>query len=129
MQKLGLSQSLQQKLSPQQIQFIKLLQVPTAELESRIEEELEINPALEEGEEPESPEEEEFEQQETEEFQESATKEDDIDIKDYLGDDDYSGYKMQGDGDDEDDSREMPIPMASSLHEQLMNQLDFLGLD
>ena len=53
MQKLGLSQSLQQKLSPQQIQFIKLLQVPTAELESRIEEELEINPALEEGEEPE----------------------------------------------------------------------------
>ena len=42
MQKLGLSQQLQQKLSPQQIQFIKLLQVPTAELESRIEEELEI---------------------------------------------------------------------------------------
>ena len=50
MQKLGLNQSLQQKLSPQQIQFIKLLQVPTAELEGRIEEELEINPALEEGE-------------------------------------------------------------------------------
>ena len=49
MQKLGLFQSLQQKLSPQQIQFIKLLQVPTMELESRIEEELEINPALEEG--------------------------------------------------------------------------------
>ena len=51
MQKLGLNQSLQQKLSPQQIQFIKLLQVPTAELDNRIEEELEINPALEEGEE------------------------------------------------------------------------------
>ena len=49
MQKLILSQSLQQKLSPQQIQFIKLLQVPTAELDTRIEEELEINPALEEG--------------------------------------------------------------------------------
>ena len=49
MQKLGLTQSLQQKLSPQQIQFIKLLQVPTAELEARVEEELEINPALEEG--------------------------------------------------------------------------------
>ncbi|RYF58745.1 MAG: RNA polymerase sigma-54 factor, partial [Cytophagaceae bacterium] len=49
MQKLSLSQSLQQKLSPQQIQFIKLLQIPTAELETRIEEELEINPALEEG--------------------------------------------------------------------------------
>ena len=49
MQKLGLIQSLQQKLSPQQIQFIKLLQIPTAELETRIEEELETNPALEEG--------------------------------------------------------------------------------
>ena len=49
MQKLTLTQSLQQKLSPQQIQFIKLLQVPTAELETRVEEELESNPALEEG--------------------------------------------------------------------------------
>jgi RNA polymerase sigma-54 factor len=44
MQKLNLSQTLGQKLSPQQIQFIKLLQVPTAELETRIEEELEVNP-------------------------------------------------------------------------------------
>src|SRR5215203_1276341 len=126
MQKLGLNQSLQQKLSPQQIQFIKLLQVPTAELETRIEEELEINPALEEGEEQESPEESFDEQQE--EFPESSTKDEDVDIKDYLGDEEYSGYKMQGDGDDDDD-REMPIPMASSLHEQLMGQLDFLGLD
>jgi RNA polymerase sigma-54 factor len=49
MQKLNLNQVLSQKLSPQQIQFIKLLQVPTSELDARIEEELEINPALEEG--------------------------------------------------------------------------------
>lgn len=126
MQKLGLSQSLQQKLSPQQIQFIKLLQVPTAELETRIEEELEINPALEEGEEQEEGPEENFEEQDPVEPQTAAEEE--LDIKDYLHDDDYSGYKMQGDGDDEED-REMPIPMASSLHEQLMNQLDFLGLD
>ena len=48
MQKLSIQQQLSQKLSPQQIQFIKLLQIPAAELESRIEEELEINPALEE---------------------------------------------------------------------------------
>ena len=44
-----LSQKLQQKLSPQQIQLMKLLQIPTANLEQRIEEELEANPALEEG--------------------------------------------------------------------------------
>ncbi|HEX5170283.1 MAG TPA: RNA polymerase factor sigma-54, partial [Cyclobacteriaceae bacterium] len=122
---LGLTQSLQQKLSPQQIQFIKLLQVPTAELETRIEEELEQNPALEEGadepaEEPAAPE---------EEFQEQSTKDEDVDIKDYLHEEDYSGYKMQGDGNDDDEDREMPIPTSSSLHEQLMNQLDFLGLD
>jgi len=127
MQKLGLSQSLQQKLSPQQIQFIKLLQVPTAELEARIEEEIEINPALEVGEERDSQEEQAAEQQE-EEFQESSSNDDEVDIKDYLGDEDYSGYKMQGDGDDDED-REMPIPMSTSLHEQLMSQLDFLGLD
>lgn len=141
MQKLGLSQSLQQKLSPQQIQFIKLLQVPTAELESRIEEELEINPALEEGEDkPEEPEKsddpdpadqaegpEEPAAEAEEEFQESSGSEEEVDIKDYLADDDYSGYKMQGDGDDDED-REMPIPMSTSLHEQLMSQLDFLGL-
>src|SRR6187431_520982 len=131
MQKLGLSQNLQQKLSPQQIQFIKLLQVPTAELESRIEEEMEINPALEEGEDQEKQEEsnEEGESPESE-SQETITSSEaegdgDVDIKDYLGDEDYSGYKMQGDGED----GEMPIPMSSSLHEQLMDQLEFLGLD
>ncbi|HEY5915922.1 MAG TPA: RNA polymerase factor sigma-54 [Chryseolinea sp.] len=131
MQKLGLNQSLQQKLSPQQIQFIKLLQVPTAELEGRIEEELEINPALEEGEEQERVEEpnSESEGPETEEFPEQASKDEDVDIKDYLQDDDYSGYKMQGDGDGDEENREMPIPMSSTLHEQLMSQLDFLGLD
>jgi RNA polymerase sigma-54 factor len=124
MQKLGLNQSLQQKLSPQQIQFIKLLQVPTAELENRIEEELEVNPALEEGEEKEVQEDPNSE----EEVPEPTAGEEEIDIKDYLHDDDYSGYKMQGDGDDEEE-RDMPIPMSTSLHELLMTQLDFLGLD
>jgi RNA polymerase sigma-54 factor len=127
MQRLGLNQSLQQKLSPQQIQFIKLLQVPTAELESRIEEELEINPALEEGED--QPAEDEPQEQQ-EEFESSDSKsDDDVDLKDYLGDDDYSGYKMQSDGGGDEDEREMPIPMSTSLHEQLMAQLDYLGLD
>lgn len=122
MQKLGLTQSLQQKLSPQQIQFIKLLQVPTAELDSRIEEELEDNPALEEGkDEAEDPVSNELEE-------ESQTeKEDDLDIDDYLGDDDYSGFKMRSDGEIED--KEMPIPTQSSLNEQLMQQLGYLRLN
>lgn len=134
MQKLGLSQQLQQKLSPQQIQFIKLLQVPTAELESRIEEELEINPALEEGE-ADAPEEsepaQEFNSDENDTPEQEKSESDDVDIKEYLRDDDYSGYKTQGDGpgDDDDDDREMPIPGASSLHESLISQLGFLGLN
>ena len=51
MLKQSLSQKMLQKLSPQQIQLMKLLQIPTATLEQRIKEELEANPALEEGEE------------------------------------------------------------------------------
>jgi RNA polymerase sigma-54 factor len=130
MQKLNLNQSLQQKLSPQQIQFIKLLQVPTAELENRIEEELELNPVLEEG--SDSEEEETFpdSEEQTTETEEPATTSEDIDIKDYLRDDDYNSYKTQSEGDgDDDDDREMPVPMGTSLHETLMTQLGFLGLN
>lgn len=124
MQKLSLSQTLSQKLSPQQIQFIKLLQVPTAELDTRIEEELELNPALEEGrEEPEQTQEEDFEDS----YEDNS---DELNVDDYLQEDDYAGYKMQGDGNyGEDDDREMPIAMQSSLNDQLETQLGFLGLD
>ena len=123
MQKLGLTQSLQQKLSPQQIQFIKLLQVPTAELESRVEEELEDNPALEEGKD------DEFEQEEEFEDRQEDTSDDEINIDDYLQDDDFSGYKMQGDGGGDEEDKEMPVATLSSLNEQLLTQLGYLGLD
>jgi len=125
MQKLGLSQSLTQKLSPQQIQFIKLLQVPTAELDTRIEEELEVNPALEEGKE-DSADEKSAEENSADDFDEGV--DDEVNVEDYLRDDDYSGYKMQGDGENFDD-KDMPIPTTTSLNDQLMAQLGFLGLD
>lgn len=126
MQKLGLSQQLQQRLSPQQIQFIRLLQVPTAELEGRIEEELEANPALEEG--PDEFQEKEKPEEETDN-QEDADQQD-PDISDYLRDDDYQSYKTQTDnGDDEEEDREIPIATTSSLQESLLSQLGFLGLD
>ena len=127
MQKLGLSQNLQQKLSPQQIQFIKLLQVPTAELLSRVEEELEINPALEEGPEEEVPEKEtaETEAEQTEE----TPQEVEVDLKDYLGEDDYSSYKTNNDNSGDEEDRELPIAVGTSLHESLMTQLGFLGLN
>ena len=123
MQKLSLTQSLQQKLSPQQIQFIKLLQVPTAELEARVEEELEVNPALEEGKEEKEAEDsaEDF----NEEYEDNVTE----GIEDYLQDD-YAGYKMQGDGrsPDEED-KESPISVGKTLHEHLVSQLGYLKLD
>ena len=129
MQKLTLSQSLSQKLSPQQIQFIKLLQVPTAELDARIEEELEINPALEEGkvEESEPSGEEDFDEGFGDEYGQESNE---VNVDDYL-DDDYGGYKMQGDGNynPDDEDREIPFSAPSSLHEQLITQLNFLKLD
>jgi RNA polymerase sigma-54 factor len=121
MQKLILSQSLQQKLSPQQIQFIKLLQVPTAELDTRIEEELEINPALEEGDTPPS------DDEPTDPFEEK--EEADNSTEDYLHDD-YTGYKMTGNGSNSlDQDKEYPISIGTTLHEQLLTQLGFLKLN
>lgn len=122
MQKLSLTQSLQQKLSPQQIQFIKLLQVPTAELETRVEEELEVNPALEEGKEEKA---EEVSEEYEDDFEDNVTE----GIEDYLQDD-YAGYKMQGDGRNPDDEdKESPISVGRSLHEHLISQLGYLKLD
>lgn len=126
MQKLGLSQIQTQKLSPQQIQFIKLLQVPTAELETRIEEEMEMNPALEEGrEEPEENSDADFEEKEKEEKDDK----DEIDLDDYLRDDDYAGYKMQGDRGGDEEERDMPLAGGTTLNDMLRTQLNFLKLD
>ncbi len=126
MQKLNLTQSLSQKLSPQQIQFIKLLQVPTAELDTRIEEELEVNPALEEGAEEKEKEEEYESSSETEEAEKTSEADN---IEDYLQDD-YAGYKMQGDGrDPNEEDRDMPITFGLTLHEQLMTQFGYLKLN
>ena len=102
------------------IQFIKLLQVPTAELDTRIEEELEVNPALEEGAEEKEPD------QEPEEI-DSDVDGDTENIEEYLHDD-YSGYKMQGDGNGSEEDKEMPVSVGSTLHEQLISQLGYIKL-
>lgn len=127
MQKLSLSQSLQQKLSPQQIQFIKLLQIPTAELENRIEEELEINPALEEGMDEEFETKDEYDD-DFDDKDDFSERNDDIDIDTYLANDEFAGYKMQGDGGFGEEEREMPLAMGSSLIDALMQQFGYLRL-
>jgi RNA polymerase sigma-54 factor len=136
MQKLGLNQSLSQKLSPQQIQFIKLLQIPTAELDARIEEELEINPALEEGREEPVNEEGSDEPDIDGDYDDNDTDDSfddgmdsDLNVDDYLRDEDASGYKMQGDGPGDEEDREMPLATTSTLIDSLLTQLGFLKLD
>ena len=113
MQKLSLNQSLQQRLSPQQIQFIKLLQIPTAELDQRIEEELEINPALEEGMDVDDRVKDEYEDDDYgDDYDEYGEYEryEGLDVKQYLDQDDYAGYKMYGDGWGDDDREPGPSP-------------------
>ncbi|GJM62364.1 RNA polymerase factor sigma-54 [Persicobacter diffluens] len=127
MQKLGLTQTLSQKLSPQQIQFIKLLQVPTAELEARVEEELEANPALEEGrDDAEDP----YAQQDDFEASEGSDEymDNEISVEEYLHDD-FSGYKMYGDGSGDEEEKDIPISSMTTLQEQLKDQLSFLPLN
>lgn len=127
MQKLTVNQSLQQKLSPQQIQFIKLLQIPTAELDKRIEEELEVNPALEEGR---DKEEKEYENEDSAEEEYEDNELEEINIDEYLQEEEFSGYKMQGDGGyQQEEEREMPLPTYTTLNDNLYLQLGFLKLD
>lgn len=139
---MALSQRLQhkllQKLSPQQIQLMKLLQVPTANLETRIKEEMEENPALELDEDKmeESPEELKDEFAETEnEFEEPDGSEDEyenIDVSDYVqeGDDEVADYKLRDDNyPEEDEARQLPFKSEVSFFEMLKNQLGMLKLD
>lgn len=133
-QKISLQQSLSQKLSPQQIQFIKLLQVATTELSSRIEAEMEVNPALEEGRDEPLPESGDDNNQEeafdtSNDLPEGEGIEDKIDLGDYLRDSDQAGYKLQGDGPSpDDDDREVPMASSNTLNDLLMQQLGFLPL-
>lgn len=130
MQKLSIQQQLSQKLSPQQIQFIKLLQIPAAELDSRIEEELEINPALEEGKDELGDEKDKDSNEEEFGDSDEEFSDNELDIQEYIHDEDIAGYKMQGDGPSADeDERESPLTGATSLTDILMSQMGFLRLD
>ncbi|MFT4600595.1 MAG: RNA polymerase sigma-54 factor [Arenicella sp.] len=113
-----LSHKLLQKLSPQQIQLMKLLQVPTMELEARIKEEIEENPALEEG----AEEKEEFEDDYGDEAEVSEAAEE-FDINDYL-DDDLPQYKTSiSNHSADDDEKSVPISGGKSFHDILKSQL------
>ena len=120
MLKQHLSQKLLQKLSPQQIQFIKLLQINTLNFEERMEEELLENPALENGKDDE--EELDFSFSESEDIDYESTK-DEFDISDYLGDDD-GGVQLSGDYQGDSEEKEfMPVVYHISFRERLLEQV------
>jgi RNA polymerase sigma-54 factor len=139
---MSLSQSLQQKLlqklSPQQIQLMKLLQVPTANLEQRIKEELEENPALEQFDEDYDTDynddiKDEFESNSDEEILDGSEDEyENIDISEYVNDsdDDVADYKTRDEGyGDNEEHKTIPIKNEQSFYELLINQLGLIQLE
>ena len=125
MQKQQLQQSLQQRLSPQQIQVVRMLELPALEMEERIKQELEENPALEEGRDP------------TESDDEPATDPDDemtaedsslADLGDYLTDDDIPEYQLRAMSNAEERREEIPFAVGPSMHDHLEEQLSLRSL-
>ena len=136
MLKQTLQQKLLQKLSPQQIQFIKLLQVPTVSLDTRIKEELEENPALEDISlaNMNDPVEEYPDKDPDDTFNEDDQngEPDEFNVDDYLQADDVNDYDygagQNNSSDDDDDRKEIPIAIQHSFFENLQQQLDLLAL-
>lgn len=122
----SLSQKMLQKLSPQQIQLMKLLQVPTANLEQRIKEELEANPALEEMDR------DEFGSTEEDVFDgEGNEQKDAFEMEEYWDnyiEDDPASYKTQGDSYAAEENKTVPVAVESSFHEYLEEQLGMQDL-
>ncbi|EAR15998.1 MULTISPECIES: RNA polymerase factor sigma-54 [Robiginitalea] len=130
MLKQHLQLKLSQKLSPQQIQLMKLIQLPTLAFEQRLKQEMEENPALESGKEDTGTLEDEY----ADTFDESEDSErieaEDINIDDYLGDDEIPDYRTRANNYSEDDSdRQVPYAAGISFTQHLLNQLNTEYLD
>ncbi|MDR1761599.1 MAG: RNA polymerase factor sigma-54 [Bacteroidales bacterium] len=120
-----LQQKLQQKLSSQQIQVIKMLEIPTMMLEQRIKEEMEENPALEIDE--------NFDESlpaQNDTDSENDSNDDEFSIDDYFNEDEYSNYKFKDNNNSGDfEHKEIPFSIGNSFHEYLHEQLGLLHLN
>ena len=123
MLKQRLQQKLLQKLSPQQIQMIKLLEIPAMQLEQRIKKELEENPVLEEGDEADA------DMAGQEEDDEQNNEDDEFSLEDYMEDEDIPNYKLSTNNYSGDDKRpEIPFASVSGFHAHLESQLGLRSL-
>ena len=121
-QKLQLK--LSQKLSPQQIQLMKLIQLSTQEFEQRLSREIEENPALDTSKD---------EVEENSDFENDSTTSDDsdydeIDVNDYLSDDDIPDYKLKANNYSEDNEKDIPFTSGESFNQYLKTQLHSFSL-
>ncbi|WP_081210768.1 RNA polymerase factor sigma-54 [Salegentibacter sediminis] len=128
MLKQQLNLKLSQKLSPQQIQLMKLIQLPTQAFEQRIKEELEENPALEDGKlESEDEYEEDFSNAESDDDYDNETIETEIDVDEYLSDDEIPSYRLQANNySADDDEKSVPYASGTSFTQYLKTQLSTL---
>lgn len=125
MLKQHLQFKLSQKLSPQQIQLMKLIQLPTQAFEQRLKQELEENPALEGGKEQNDELDNEFEDSFESENDNEVITTDDINIDDYLSDDEVPDYRTRVNNySADDDEKNVPYAAGISFTQQLINQLN-----
>ena len=129
MLKQQLNFKLSQKLSPQQIQLMKLIQLPTQAFEQRVKQELEENPALDSGKEEAKDEYEEFDNSADDDY-ESEKIETDINVDDYLSDDEVPSYRLNTNNySSDDEERQVPYASGTSFTQHLMGQLHTYRLD
>ncbi|MGX7667588.1 RNA polymerase factor sigma-54 [Flavobacterium pedocola] len=129
MLKQNLQFKLSQKLSPQQIQLMKLIQLPTQAFEQRLKEEMVENPALESGKEESLDTEDYTSEDDYDDFDDNYDNEkidaDEINIDEYLSNDETPDYKLQANNySDDDEDRSLPFAAPVSFHQDLINQLN-----
>jgi len=132
MLKQHLQFKLSQKLSPQQIQLMKLIQLPTQAFEQRLKQELEENPALEGGKEESDSIDDEFEDSydDSNESDSEIIATDDINIDDYLSDDEIPDYRTKANNYSADDEeKNVPYAAGTSFNQYLLNQLNTVYLN
>ena len=130
MLKQYLQLKLSQKLSPQQIQLMKLIELPLQELEERLSREIEENPALESGKEKDEDDYFDNDSDSDSDYDDQSNNDDgDINVEDYLSDDDTPDYKLKSNNySDDDEEKSLPFVSGISFNQFLKNQLATFSL-
>lgn len=122
MLKQSLQQKLLQKLSPQQIQMMKLLQVPAIALEQRIKQEIEENPALDDGSDPDM--DDDYKEEDDYDQQDEYNNDEEFDFSDYVDEDDLPSYRYEVNNQSRDEEvKQIPFVSGTTFHEMMLSQL------